>query len=57
MDNVIRAVFVSDFYEALFIRIKFDGGPVAAELALIKEGHHPTFAKVAVKKVIKKRGW
>lgn len=57
LDNVIPAIFDPKFYDELFLRIKFQGGVVKAEQWLLDQGCHPTFAKVAVKRIMKTRGW
>ena len=56
-DNVIQVIFDPKFYDELFLRIKFQGGVVKAEQWLLDLDMHPTFAKVAVKRIMKTRGW
>ena len=56
-NNVIFVEFSPSFYNDLFLKIKFQGGIVKAEQWLLSQGYHPTFAKVAVKRIMKTRGW
>lgn len=55
-ENVIPVIFHPDFYKDLYQLIK-QVGIQKAEQQLLDMKHHPTFAKVAVKRVIKTKGW
>jgi hypothetical protein len=55
--NVIVAHFGEEVYMDIFNRIKFQGGPHQIESALIKDGHHQSWVKAVVKKIMKERGW
>lgn len=55
-DNVIPAIFDPDFFEQLYMDIKAHGIKFVHEV-LVDAGMHPSFAKAAVRRVIRTRGW
>lgn len=55
-DNVIFAVFAPQFYDELFMFIKYNG-IARAEKWLLSQDYHPTFVKCAIKRIISTRGW
>jgi fructosamine-3-kinase len=57
LENVIVAIFDPKFYDDLYNRVKFGGGHVKAEAWLLDQGLHPSFVKVAIKKILSSRGW
>lgn len=55
-NNVIPVIFDPVFYDTLYMLIK-SRGHAYAEQALLAQGHHPTFVKCAIKRILKGRGW
>lgn len=55
-DNIIPVIFAPEFYEQLYMLIK-QGGHIKAEKVLLEQGHHPTFVKCAIKRILRGRGW
>lgn len=56
-DNVIQAYFGSASYEIIYRMIKFEGGTLVTEKALLDSGQHPSFVKAVIKKICRERGW
>lgn len=54
--NVIVVIFDPEFHEEIFKSIKYQGVK-RTEASLIDQGFHPSFVKVAIKRIMGTRGW
>lgn len=57
MNNLIQAYFDAASVDLIHRMIKFEGGTLVAEKALLDSGHHPSYVKAVIKKICRERGW